>query len=59
MQHCLDAITIVAIGVAKEHKTEIFEITTLRMKRSMQDQSNQKENGIEMETKRPNIIRIS
>jgi len=26
--HCLDAITIFAIGVAKEHEMEIFEITT-------------------------------
>lgn len=25
--HCLDAITILAIGVSKEHETEIFEIT--------------------------------
>lgn len=29
MGHCLDAITISAIGVAKDHETEIFEITTL------------------------------
>lgn len=29
MQHCLDAITIVAIGVTKEHKTEFFKFTTL------------------------------
>jgi len=29
MQRCLGAIPIFAIGVAKEHETEIFEMTTL------------------------------
>jgi len=30
MRHC-NAITIFAIGVAKKHKTEIFEINTLKL----------------------------
>lgn len=29
MRQCLDAIAILAIGVAKEHKMEIFKVTTL------------------------------